>query len=66
MSAKNNKHDSTIKMIQQVCGQLAKDVEAIFLEVEQDSHDTGFDAGYAKCLLDHGLRDTRDVPTRSI
>ena len=66
MSAKNNKHDSTIKMIQQVCGQLAKDVEAIFLEVEQDSHDTGFDAGYAKCLLDHGLRDTSDVPTRSI
>jgi hypothetical protein len=66
MSAKNNKHDSTIKMIQQVCGQLAKDVEAIFLEVEQDSHDTGFDAGYAKCLLDHGLRDTRDVPTRPI
>ena len=66
MSIKNSKHDSTIKMIQQVCGQLAKDVEAIFLEVEQDSHDTGFDAGYAKCLLDHGLRDTRDVPTRPI
>ena len=66
MSAKNNKHDSTIKMIQQVCGQLAKDVEAIFLEVEQDSHDTGFDAGYTKCLLDHGLRDTRDVPARII
>ena len=66
MSAKNNKHDSTIKMIQQVSGQLAKDIEAILLEVEQDSHDTGFDAGYAKCLLDHGLRDTRDVPTRPI
>jgi hypothetical protein len=66
MSFKNNKHDSTVKMLQQICGQLAKDFEAIIQEVEQDSHDTGYDAGYAKCLLDHGLRDTRDVPTRPI
>ena len=67
MSGKvNSKHDSTVKMLAQVVGTLDTDILAILQEVEQDSYDTGYDAGYAKCLLDHGLRDTRDVPTRPI
>jgi hypothetical protein len=55
MSVSNNKHASTIKMIQQVSGQLISDIEAILDEVEQDSYDTGYNAGYAKCKLDYGL-----------
>ena len=38
MSMKNQKHDSTVKLIQQVSGQLAKDIELILIEVEQDSY----------------------------
>ena len=65
MSIKNTKHDSTVKMIQQVCGQLAKDIELILIEVEQDSYDTGYDAGYAECKLDYGLVD-KDVRSRPV
>ena len=65
MSSKNQKHDSTVKLLQQVSGQLSKDIELILIEVEQDSYDTGYDAGYEKCKKDYGVGGN-DVRTHNI
>jgi UTP-glucose-1-phosphate uridylyltransferase len=61
MSENNNKHDSGLKYIQQLLGQLLKDLELVIQEIEKDSYDTGYKIGYAKCERDNGLT-RRDVP----
>jgi UTP-glucose-1-phosphate uridylyltransferase len=65
MSMNNQKHASTMKMIAQITGQLVTDLELLLQEVEQDSFDTGYDAGYAKCKQDYGLNkdETRKIIT---
>jgi len=55
LSSKNNKHDSALKFLAQLTGQLVKDIEAILFEVETDSYDTGYNKGYADCERENGL-----------
>jgi hypothetical protein len=44
-----------MKLIQEIVGQLLKDLEAVIEEIETDSYDTGYNAGYTACERENGL-----------